>query len=303
MTITQMRYYKTVCQYMSLTKASKVLHVSQPALSMAMKELESSCGVALFHHYANSLAITEIGMVLLDEVTAIIDLYDHLENMLTEHTLDKKYVRVGFTSLNGRSEIFTTISEFRRQYPDIQLVFTEDSLQQHYRALDSGRVDVIIAEKKPDLSIEEWNESALYRHKKLGKISMSFAVSAEHPLAKKDMVTWQEIAQQPLVLLDRSNQFTQAVQRELEAQSRQSDKEIFYTKQISTVEQFVENRVACGFLPTEVIEANPRIHGLSCPQLIDEWLYLVYRKDHRTSLSTRQFIQTAIDTFALQASA
>ena len=59
MTITQMRYFKTVCQYMSLTKASKVLHVSQPALSMAIKEIENNYGVALFHHNANSLSITQ----------------------------------------------------------------------------------------------------------------------------------------------------------------------------------------------------------------------------------------------------
>ena len=303
MTITQMRYYKTVCQYMSLTKASKVLHVSQPALSMAIKEIENNYGVALFHHNANSLSITEIGMMLLDEVTTIIDLYDHLETMLTDHLLDKKYVRVGFSSMNGRNAILTMISDFRRQHPDIQLLFTEDSIQQHYKALDCGKVDVIIAEKKPEMSEEEWNESALYRHKKLGKVNMSFAVSAEHPLANQDAVSWQDIAKLPLVLLDQSNHFTLTIQRKLEALNCETNKEIYYTTQISTVEQFIENNVACGFLPTEVIEDNPGIRGLSCPQLLDDWLYLVYRKDHHASLSTRQFIQTAVDTFALHASA
>ena len=303
MTITQMRYYKTVCQYMSLTKASRELHVSQPALSMAIKEIENNYGVALFHHNSNSLAITEIGAALLDEITNIIDLCDHLESMMTEHLLDRKYVRVGFVSMNGKNAILTMISDFRRQHPDIQLYLTEDSIQQHYKALDCGKVDVIIAEKKPEMSQEEWNDSSLYLHKKLGKINMSFAVSADHPLAKQDAVSWQEIAKLPLVLFDRSHHLTLTVQRELEASRCQMPREIYYTTQISTVEQFIENNVACGFLPTEVIEENPCIHGLSCPQIVDDWLYLVYRRDHHASLPIRQFIQTAVDTFRAAKSA
>ena len=303
MTITQMRYFKTVCQYMSLTKASRELHVSQPALSMAIKEIENTYGLALFHHNANSLAITEVGTVLLQEVSTIIDLYDHLEIMLSDHILEKNYVRVGFVSMNGKNAILTMISEFRRLHPEIQLFLTEDSTQELYKALDCGKVDLISAEKKPEVSQKEWNDSSLYRHKKLEKIQMSFAVSAMHPIAKRTFVSWQDISKLPLVLPDKFNQLSKTVQRELEASQCSMPKEVYYTTQISTVEQFIENNVACGFLPTEIIEDNPCICALPCPPIMDDWLYLVYRKDQHMTLPIRQFIQTAVDSFVLNKSA
>ena len=89
MTLIQMKYYMTVCQYMSLTKASRELHVSQPALSMAIKKLEDKCGVSLFHHAANSLAITDHGIVLLEEITTIVNQYRNLEQLLSGNLLNR----------------------------------------------------------------------------------------------------------------------------------------------------------------------------------------------------------------------
>ena len=64
MTLIQMLYFYTVCEYMSFTKAAEKLRISQPALSSAIRQAEEKCGVELFKHRANSISITDEGIVL-----------------------------------------------------------------------------------------------------------------------------------------------------------------------------------------------------------------------------------------------
>ena len=61
MTLNQIRYFVTVCQYQNFTKAAEKLHISQPGISKAMTELESECGTALFHRMHNSITLTPQG--------------------------------------------------------------------------------------------------------------------------------------------------------------------------------------------------------------------------------------------------
>ena len=64
MTLIQMLYFYTVCEYMSFTKAAEKLRISQPALSSAIRQVEEKCGVELFKHRANSISITDERIVL-----------------------------------------------------------------------------------------------------------------------------------------------------------------------------------------------------------------------------------------------
>ena len=67
MTIVQMQYFQAVCRYENFTRAAEELHISQPAMSAAMKDLEKECGVPLFVRDKNSLRVTDEGKILLEE--------------------------------------------------------------------------------------------------------------------------------------------------------------------------------------------------------------------------------------------
>ena len=62
MTLQQIQYFITVCKYKSFTKAMEEMHISQPGISSAMKELERECKVTLFERRNNSLYITDAGV-------------------------------------------------------------------------------------------------------------------------------------------------------------------------------------------------------------------------------------------------
>ena len=92
MTIVQMHYFNVACQYMNLTRAAEKLHISQPALSAVIKQVEEECGVQLFRHRANSITITDEGIVLQQEIQPILDRYQHLKRLLSAGKLDRNYV-------------------------------------------------------------------------------------------------------------------------------------------------------------------------------------------------------------------
>ena len=82
MTLTQLQYFQAVCRYENFTKAAEALHISQPAMSAAMKDLERECGVPLCIRNKNSLKVTEEGQVLLDEANLVLGQYGCLDHVV-----------------------------------------------------------------------------------------------------------------------------------------------------------------------------------------------------------------------------
>ena len=303
MTLTQMQYFKTVCQYMSLTKASQKLHISQPALSMAIKEMEDVCGVSLFHRTANSLSITDHGCVLLDEVTNIINQYEQMQLLLSNKLLNRNYVRIGLSTLSSNSVLPDIVAQYRKKHPDIHLIFTETETNQHYDKLDNNTVDLLITEKNPDITQKEWDESSSYRHIALTQSDVTFAVSRDNQLARKKEVTWSDIIREPLVMLNDTFTLTQTIKNEVREAGLELPQNIYYTSQMYTIEQFIGRNVASGFLPTQVVKQNPSIIGVNCPLPKHDWIYLVYRKDRRLFQSAMLFIQTVKEMYQVNANA
>ena len=65
MTLNQLRYFKAVCQYDSVSRAAQRLNISQPSVSNAIKELETEFGVRLFNRQYRRISLTDAGLQLL----------------------------------------------------------------------------------------------------------------------------------------------------------------------------------------------------------------------------------------------
>lgn len=293
MTLTQMLYFKVVCQHMSLTKASRELHVSQPAISLAIKEIENSCGVELFYRTSNSLSITDSGVILLDEVTKILNQYQHMRQLLANNLLNRNYVRIGLSTLNGNTIFPDIIAALQKRCPEIQVFITEAGTHHNYINLDNNKVDIIVTQMKPGISLKEWEDSQIYGHIALARSSTVFAVGVDNPLANLKEIGWDEIIKERLILLNDSFNLTRIIIREMSEAGYELPNNAYYTSQVYTVERFVEKNVASGFLPARAVSDNPRLVGLKCPITRDYLVYMVYRKDRQMFMSMRQFIKTA----------
>ena len=69
MRLTQLQYFMAVYEHQNITKAAEKLHISQPSITIALKELENEYHVNLFHRINKKMYLTEEGLLGVDDLT------------------------------------------------------------------------------------------------------------------------------------------------------------------------------------------------------------------------------------------
>lgn len=99
----KLRIFKEVADSGSVSLAAKRLHMAQPAVSLAIKELEEEYGCALFERLARRFYITQSGRVLLGHVNELVREYNAMEQAMKQPVRDQEMrVGVGVASSHGR---------------------------------------------------------------------------------------------------------------------------------------------------------------------------------------------------------
>ena len=99
MDIRQMKYFKTIVEEGTISKAAKKLHMAQPPLSMQLKQLEEELSVILLKRGNKQIELTEAGNRFYKRCLQILDLTEITKNELKESFQD--VLRIGITSSNG----------------------------------------------------------------------------------------------------------------------------------------------------------------------------------------------------------
>lgn len=296
MTIVQMQYFQAVCKYDNFTKAAEKLHISQPAMSAAMKDLEKECGVPLFIRDKNSLKITEEGMILFEEVNLVLGQYKQLNNIVKDLSLTRKYVRVGLSTLSGNQVYPEILKEYQKRCPWVQVISVEESTARQFEMLDRELLDVIITIKRFKNEKEKQEFEQIYGHWPMLETRQRFCVSIDNPLAVEEYVTTAQIAKEPLVLLNDNFNQTSTIKEMFNNQGLDYHV-IHYTNQMYTVERFVEKNIAAGFLPEIVAANNPQIVGLGYDGSSYIHIEVYWRRDRFLFPAVKEFIRVAKELY------
>lgn len=137
MDIDRVRYFCVLAKVGSITKASEILRISQPALSKAIKLLETETGLHLTEREGRGLVITEIGMQFLQSVEPLLHSWLNLSKDLRQPSA-KEYFSV------GSFEVFTTyfLNVLLKSYSFPSLILQEFLPGQLEQAIAERRVDV-----------------------------------------------------------------------------------------------------------------------------------------------------------------
>ena len=113
----KLRIFKEVADTKSVSKAALKLHIAQPAVSLAIKELEQEFGCILFERLARRLYITEKGRTLLFDVNRVIEVYDAmLTHMRQSNITHVMRIGIGIASSHGR--FIDTMKWIKQIHPD-----------------------------------------------------------------------------------------------------------------------------------------------------------------------------------------
>lgn len=196
MELRHIRYFLAVAEYLNFSKAAQELHIAQPPLSRQIRQLEDDLGVALFVRNKRRVVLTKAGRVFLDEARKLVVQAGHAtEAARHAQKGESGFVRVGIASGLG-GVVSRVVGNYCAHYPAVNVeckdVFSSSqSALLHKREIDVGflRPPVDQVNLSCELLFEE---------------EFTVVLSQKHPLARRKSVRLKEIADQPLIIFDRS---------------------------------------------------------------------------------------------------
>jgi LysR family transcriptional regulator, transcriptional activator of nhaA len=140
-----LRYFRVIARELSLTRAAAKLHLSTPALSMQLKQLEESLGHSLFERSRAGLTLTEAGRLTLDYAEEIGRSGEELMDVMQHRPRGGRQVlRVGAMATLSRNFQLEFLQPALHQ-PQVEVVIRSGALRELLVALHAHEVDVILS--------------------------------------------------------------------------------------------------------------------------------------------------------------
>lgn len=161
----RLKVFVSVCKNKSFSKASQELHLSQPAVSRHIKELEEIYQCRLFDRMGNRIEVTKEGRQMLQSVFHILDAYQQLD--FSMQTLLHKYkgnLLLGASTTIAQYVLPKLLSSFMLRHPEVQINMSNDNTRHIQQALLDRRIDVGLIEGPvtiPNLHYISWMKDEL----------------------------------------------------------------------------------------------------------------------------------------------
>jgi DNA-binding transcriptional LysR family regulator len=173
-----------------------VLHLTQPALSRQVKDLETEMAVSLFERGPNSLKLTKAGEIFYEESLDVIARVNRAVQRVRGEISGEK-LRIGYAPSLTAGIISRAIESFRAVRPRVRLELAELADVVMIKQLSEGALDIGLTALSAGAKSRgiQWTE--------FGRVSMVAVMPANHRLAKLKRIDPARLAQEPLIAYDR----------------------------------------------------------------------------------------------------
>jgi DNA-binding transcriptional LysR family regulator len=287
MDIRSLRYFVAVAELGGFSAAAEQLHIAQPAVSMAIRKLEQSLQLQLFHRHERRISLTDEGQVLLRHAHAILQAVRDAEREMHElHALECGEVRVGIPSMLGSYYFPPILMAFRHRYPQLRLEVVEAGTRQLQRMIHRGEIDmgVIVADTPPD---------DLETHSFL-QAQMMAVLPMDHNLADSDSIRYDAFFAEELVLFKKGYFHREVIDR-LSAEAGVTPHIGFETNLIPLIKQIVSHGFGITTLLEMVVADDPQLIARPFEQPVWLDLSLAWRKGHLLSRANRTFVDFVLE--------
>lgn len=195
-TLRQLEYFVAVGEAGSITIAAGRVNVSSPSISSAISQLETEFGMPLFiRQHAQGLSLTQAGRALMDQAKAVLREADRLVDLAGDISGQVRGpISVGCMVSFAQTVLPALRREFVDSHPEVRFTQTELDASEMVSALRRAEIDVALSYDlmvPPDL-----------RFMPLVELPPFVLLAADHPLAKRQEVSVEELKDLPMVLLD-----------------------------------------------------------------------------------------------------
>ena len=195
MELNQLRYVMECAKLENMTKAAESLHISQPSLSIQIKNLEDELGINLFERTRKRIYLTEAGKVFVHQAKQILQNIDSLSETMGEFASQKRgSIRIGLLPIMIHLEMDKMVADFADEYPYYNLKIVEQGSQSLINSVLNNDLDAALA------ILTNTNNDNRLHYIKLMESKLVAVVPVQHPLAKKKSLVFEDFEETKLVL-------------------------------------------------------------------------------------------------------
>lgn len=194
MELRHLRYFVTVADELSVTKAARLLRLAQPSLTRQIKNLEEELHVPLFHRDKKRLELTEDGMFFLARARRLLSQAEADIDDLRSHNLgDSKPLKIGYMLDMQYDLLPITLAAFRKVWPRVPLNLMEMTAAEQIQALHKNKIQIGFA-REPGLPSLVGLQNDV-----LTKCKMVAVLPDTYPLKKHRKMGLRDLADQPFI--------------------------------------------------------------------------------------------------------
>ncbi len=275
MDLQSLNIFIQVAEMSSFTRAGEHLGYSQPTVSFQIKQLEKELGVPLFDRIGHTVSLTDAGRDALVYAQKICHMSEEMFSRVSSKNDVKGEVRIAMADSLCTPLVEEQFMQFRKGYPNVALHVMTAGTTELFRLLDHNEVDLVC-------TLDRQFSNRNYVIVSEERISVSFVVSKENPLADKYSVKAEEILKEPFLLTEKGMSYRRMLE-EILARRGMDIHPVFEFGDADMIYRMVERGLGVSYLPDFVTEkgvSEGKIIRLKVEGIETEvWKQLFYRRD------------------------
>lgn len=263
MTLNQLRYFCTASRCHSITKAAEELYVTQPTVSVAIRDLEIEFGISLFYRKGNQLILTQEGEAFYEKATYILQYCNELQADYSSMSRVKPPLRIGIPPMLSTVFFPELLTAFHQDHPEIAVILEEYGSVRAGNLVQDDTLDLAL------VNMEQYNIDK-FHNVVLANDQVVFCVNKDHRLADKEIVTTKEMSKELLIFFNADSVQNQLLKTRFEM-DRYIPNIVMRSSQIYTTLQFIKTGKYSCFLYSSMLDKftesgitgiplNPPIH-------------------------------------------
>jgi LysR family transcriptional regulator, transcriptional activator of the cysJI operon len=189
----RLQVFNSVAVNLSFTKAAKELHITQPAVTNNIKELETTLGVTLFNREQNGIILTEAGKILLKYSKRMDEAYKQMEYEigLMKNSFSGR-LKIGASTTIEQYVLPPILAQFNQKHPDIEILMYNNNTM---------HVEKDVMQHSIDLGIIEGNTGTKeFKYIPFMDDEIVAIAHTSQPVSKKIQISLDELKKTPLVV-------------------------------------------------------------------------------------------------------
>lgn len=283
MTLLQLKYFVSVCDHGSLSHASKVLYVTQPALSSAITHLEKEYNIKLFERKSNTMILTKDGEFFYEKAKSILESIDIFERDLADLSNKKTTIRIGVPPMIGSFLFPKVYDQYMIEHEDARFEIWEEGSLSVRNKIMNNTLDL-------GFSILNESEQEHYQREVILETELLFCVSKSNPLAQKASLSIHDIQNEPIIFM-REGFYQSQLIKNMYNEVGLIPNIVLVSSQILVIRNFVKINAGGAFLIKELVDPKDEfIVGIPFADPIKLKIGLIWRKNVELHPGAIQFI-------------